>query len=657
MAPLGREPIVAIAYAVLRDIHPDGTLYDHKLANLFSWILDSARVDVGPPPLRGGAPPPSVTAVMLGMAEHWPSHSVVEALTERLGTKSKGFQELFRKDYSQMSHLRGAREAERGVRALVRFPLRQGRFKNALAMLRPFTDRPGDAPHLRTALKHALEEDAEADDYGNLARAFLPPEFIKGTAQPINVDLETAFEVFRQGTRRFPKNIALLRDFASLARLAGAPYLALRLLDDARELAVQQGANDSDTGALELASFTTSIQLLAEGTLNREDHTVVEKHARDLHSTQASLRGRYQNNPKLAEALDLNEQRLLAVDFGVAEAYRESGHAELALPILERLRDTSEGRPEQKAQVRVQLAKLIRQTDSAQAAIPELRAAHETLASIPSARLSPTAVETHAQVKMELGTALSYIGRSKEAASAWKAAAEQWGRLRAFRNRNRDTRKASKAAMELGKLNYMLGNRDEAMADFDIALQQSRDGTANQINTIAFLVRHGEHKAASQIFDSVVNRQRGGGQDYQLVYASMWVLDMSNRGQSPNAAAWSYLERIVEDPVPLRPSKASRWYVPLAKFALGRQSFDDLLPLADTPGRKAELFFYEAMRAWGSGDRDRAYALWKRVVETKMVSFFEFEMAAHYLRVGVPTHGKRKNRSGPTLRQAAPEEV
>jgi lipoprotein NlpI len=73
------------------------------------------------------------------------------------------------------------------------------------------------------------------------------------------------------------------------------------------------------------------------------------------------------------------------------------------------------------------------------------------------------------------------------------------------------------------------------------------------------------------------------------------------------------------------------------RYALGRISYDRLLAMADTPGKRAEIFFYQAMRLLAEGKSNDAHALWSKVIDTKMASFFEYEMASRYLRVGAPT--------------------
>jgi lipoprotein NlpI len=62
-----------------------------------------------------------------------------------------------------------------------------------------------------------------------------------------------------------------------------------------------------------------------------------------------------------------------------------------------------------------------------------------------------------------------------------------------------------------------------------------------------------------------------------------------------------------------------------------------MLASADTTGKRAEIYFYEGMRRLADGKSDDAHQLWQKVIDTRMFSFFEFDMASRYLRVGAPT--------------------
>ena len=87
----------------------------------------------------------------------------------------------------------------------------------------------------------------------------------------------------------------------------------------------------------------------------------------------------------------------------------------------------------------------------------------------------------------------------------------------------------------------------------------------------------------------------------------------------------------------LRPRRGAAWYHVLARFATGRVSYEQALASADTAGKRAEIYFYEGMRRLGDGKPDDAQQLWKKVIDTRMFSFFEFEMASRYLRLGAPS--------------------
>jgi lipoprotein NlpI len=125
--------------------------------------------------------------------------------------------------------------------------------------------------------------------------------------------------------------------------------------------------------------------------------------------------------------------------------------------------------------------------------------------------------------------------------------------------------------------------------------------------------------------------------EYVKVYASLWIVDLTRRSaNAPDAGATAYLRAIASRKVFLRPPRAAAWYTELARYATGQLDYAALLAKADTTGKRAEAYFYEAMRLLSNGKSEEAHALWSKVMETKMMSFFEFEMASRYLRTGAP---------------------
>jgi len=66
-------------------------------------------------------------------------------------------------------------------------------------------------------------------------------------------------------------------------------------------------------------------------------------------------------------------------------------------------------------------------------------------------------------------------------------------------------------------------------------------------------------------------------------------------------------------------------------------TYEQALAAANTNGKRAEIYFYEGMKRLSDGKSDDAHVLWQKVVETRMFSFFEFDMASRYLRLGAHT--------------------
>lgn len=73
-------------------------------------------------------------------------------------------------------------------------------------------------------------------------------------------------------------------------------------------------------------------------------------------------------------------------------------------------------------------------------------------------------------------------------------------------------------------------------------------------------------------------------------------------------------------------------------------TFAQLVERADSRGKRAEAYFYEAMSRYAAGDRARAETLLAEVVATQMLGFFEYDMATYYLKNGAPRAAVAKKR-------------
>jgi len=111
----------------------------------------------------------------------------------------------------------------------------------------------------------------------------------------------------------------------------------------------------------------------------------------------------------------------------------------------------------------------------------------------------------------------------------------------------------------------------------------------------------------------------------------------------------AYLRTLDQRHGELRPRRGAGWYHTLARFATGKLTYEQALAAADSTGKRAEIYFYEAMHRLGEGKPDDAQQLWRKVIDTRMFSFFEFDMASRYLRLGAPTTPTRERMATETI--------
>lgn len=211
-------------------------------------------------------------------------------------------------------------------------------------------------------------------------------------------------------------------------------------------------------------------------------------------------------------------------------------------------------------------------------------------------------------------------GGDGTAAATRKAAVADWDVLLANNLKNEFV---VEALIEKGKLLYQLGERRAALDAFDKAIDTMPDRGGSYAELIAFFVPRGEVDQALDTYHRALGREEVN--DYLKVYCSLWVLDLQKRAdQPPDPLAVSYLTA----------ADGTRWFDDLARWATGRQSESATLERANTPGRRVELAFYRAMQKNAIGASDDAKQLWREVVKSEMMGFFEFDMAALYLKLG-----------------------
>lgn len=107
------------------------------------------------------------------------------------------------------------------------------------------------------------------------------------------------------------------------------------------------------------------------------------------------------------------------------------------------------------------------------------------------------------------------------------------------------------------------------------------------------------------------------------VYFTLWIQFITARaGNAPSEEHTVLLRRLGEN---------SSWWGKLASFGAGDLDYDGLLSVASSLGEETEALYYEATRLFIAGQVEDADRQFERVLETNMVSFYEFEMARKLL--------------------------
>jgi tetratricopeptide (TPR) repeat protein len=628
-SPRGNELPVATGLFVLLSIDPTNREWASRLDQILVWLDSGSRMARGQPGPRRLASPGEV---LESVAAVWPAPEVLERLTKLVFARQDKVAGILRRPIGSEEGARGLLSellldteslSAMSVSAAAIY-LRCGQLSQANQIAEHFIDKTGDDPDFRQLTLTASRPKANASDYLALARRFLPHnEVLHGTSTD-RIDPMTALGVLREGLAAFPSEPELLLLASRVARMVSAPLLSLRYLDEAIAALASRKAGDdvlADLAAerMELAFLRLKMHM------DPDRIAQAEREANRLRVEFAKARGQFG-----ATRFKLDDGD---IDFVLAGGMVDAGQIDKAAPLLLRARRNDDA----SVDVTRQLANLSIKRGEPQQAITLLRRALDS-----RERNAPTEdtipyVEGQARLSYLLGNAYEVTANLEDARKAWSLSARGWERLRGEQIRRKNLSSSAEATFEVGRLDYLLGRREEGLRMFDEAIAQDEDRDQSYLDSIAFLVERGESEAALDIFRRALAKPSRSVSEYVKVYASLWIIDLTRRSaNAPDAAAAAYLRTIAGRKIVLRPPRAAAWYNDLARYAVGQIDYATLLAKADTIGKRAEAYFYEAMRRLSNGQREEAHALWSKVVETKMMSFFEFEMASRYLRTGAP---------------------
>ena len=634
-SPQGQQQPVALATATLATLGagtPAAAEWTGRLDEIVRWS-EEAGENTESASLRRV---PGAIETLEGVLSDLPAPSVVERLDALYLARQKKFSEALRHPVGGGESARRALgelliahgdEMQRGVLNVATLYLRAGQLGLADKRAAALAGDAGDDPDLRALLDAAAKPNAGAPEFLALARRFLPRvEPLGGTSTDV-ADPLAAFRVIQLGLDRAPSDVELLLLSARIARAASSYFLAIRRLEEAAAVLEKRPGSEADQARIS-AELMELYFLRLRLRLDPERDPPAFAEADVVRQQFARARQRFKNTElKLRDA---------DIDYEVGRSYVNTGQIERAEPAFLRARD--EGEPT--AEITTELSNLALKRGDPQRAVQILREGLEAMR-VEEGKTNQQetigSVEGHARLERLLGDASDVAGKRDDAEVAWRAALVDWERLLMEHRRRKTASAAAEAEIEVGKILYLLGRHAEGMQAFEEALDQDGDRDQSYIDTVAFLVQNGETDAAVSIYRRALTRPSRAVSEYVRVYTSLWIYDLTRRtNHTPDPVAEAYLRTLDERHGDLRPRRGAAWTHVLARFETGRITYEQALAAADTVGKRAEIYFYEAMRRLGEGKPEDAHQLWQKVLDTRMFSFFEFDMASRYLRLGAP---------------------
>ncbi len=223
-----------------------------------------------------------------------------------------------------------------------------------------------------------------------------------------------------------------------------------------------------------------------------------------------------------------------------------------------------------------------------------------------------------AEILENLGNVARARGRQKEMTARYSSALEAWTDAR-------DQVEGPTGAiveMRRGVLLDQLGRHDAAVAAFEAAMTHAPQWRDVYAGILSHLV------AAQPDFELASAVWRRSQLQLSLppewkVYFTLWIQFITARaGNAPSDEHTELLRRLGEN---------SSWWGKLASFGAGDLDYESLLSVASSLGEETEAIYYEGTRLFIAGNLEDANQQFERVLETNMVSFYEFEMARKLL--------------------------
>lgn len=261
----------------------------------------------------------------------------------------------------------------------------------------------------------------------------------------------------------------------------------------------------------------------------------------------------------------------------------------------------------------LQLGLLLERTGKLEAAAQRYRRA---LALTPTGALPDDL--RRAEIFEHLGNVARAQGNEREMVANYRVALEAWTEAR-------DQVEGPTGAlveMRRGVLLDQLGRHEDATDAFENAMMYAPQWRDVYATILSHLV------SATPNYDLASQVWRRSQLQLSLppewkVYFTLWIQFIAARAGQPPAEEHTELLR--------RLGGSSSWWGKLASFGAGTLDYEGLLSVASSLGEKTEALYYEGTRRFIAGDTAGAFEQFERVLETNMVSFYEYEMARKLL--------------------------
>lgn len=558
----------------------DENPYREELEEIFTYGNELAVARFG-----DGAEHARPIEILEDVVDWLPSPAVVEGLVARVRERQTALLAHFR-DKGPNADLIRAHGAGvfRASYTIVRALARGGQLDQAPAALANFESLGSDA-EMAEKVNQALAPEGTPEQWLALAKVFEHED-------PEQADTGASLRILVEGARRLPESAELRYAAAGVAREMDREAQAIALYEQGMAIAP---ARDAAEALAELYRVRVATLALAE-----RPHAAKNALA-GLEKFHAEAARRWPREPlsaDLAQAYAAMARGMVGLgELAMAHEYLEKSQAKRRNHEALELLGTIALKRDRFAQASTYFEEAL--------GMP----AKEIYAQFERARVLRLS-----------GDALAGLGKRDQAARRWQESIEAWVTL--AQGVELPPRFQGELLIETAKANWALGDEDTAVRAFETAVDVDADGEDTHTSVVSFLITRGDYERALDTFHRALGNHEIS--DYAKVYMSLWMLAEARlRGQHADPLALAFL----------RARAGTLWYDELARYATGQAGLASLEGRANTRGRRAELWYYEAVLGEPGGER-AVRALLERVVKTDMVLFFEYDMAKFWLTEG-----------------------